>query len=156
MAKGVSMLCLQEPLMKTKPWLKNYPVHVLWFDFFCSTLDKAKKKRCLVSGNPTDPTFKGPTRNFLGTSENFSSIFRIFWMIFMLFLYKNKTFANLPTLTIIETFLETRHLFFLAYLRSCKLLLDFFFQVEDFSSVHFVTISCVKMTNLNIKPCANN
>ena len=37
-----------------------------------------KKKKCLVSGNPTDPIFLGPTLNFLGTSENFSSIYRVF------------------------------------------------------------------------------
>ena len=38
----------------------------------------AKNRKCLVSGNPTDPTFLGPTLNFFGTSENFSSIFRVF------------------------------------------------------------------------------
>ena len=56
------------------------------------------KKKCLVSRNPTDSTFLGPTPIIFGTSENFSSIFRVFLMIFMLFLYKkfypNK---NLPT-----------------------------------------------------------
>ena len=38
---------------------------------------KAKKKNCLVSGNPTDPTFLGPTLNFFETSENLFSIFRL-------------------------------------------------------------------------------
>ena len=32
---------------------------------------KKKKKKCLVYGNPTDPTFLGPTLNFFETSENF-------------------------------------------------------------------------------------
>ena len=36
-----------------------------------------KKKKCPVSGNPTDPTFLGPTLNFFETSENFFSIFRL-------------------------------------------------------------------------------
>ena len=44
------------------------------------------KKNCLVSGNPTSPTFLRPTWNVFGTSENFSSVFRVFWMIFMIFL----------------------------------------------------------------------
>ena len=35
------------------------------------------EKKCLVSGNPTDPTFLGSTLNFFGTSENFS-VFRVF------------------------------------------------------------------------------
>ena len=49
---------------------------------FDQILNKAKKnkqkKTCLVSGNPIDPTFLGPTPNLFGTSENFSSIFRVF------------------------------------------------------------------------------
>ena len=36
-----------------------------------------KKKNCLISGNPTGPTFLGPL-NCFGTSENFSSIYRVF------------------------------------------------------------------------------
>ena len=36
-----------------------------------------KAKKSLVCGNPTDPTFLGPTHIF-GSSENFSSIFRVF------------------------------------------------------------------------------
>ena len=43
---------------------------------------RPKKKS---SGNPTDPTFSGPSLNFFWTSENFSSVFRVFRMIFMLF-----------------------------------------------------------------------
>ena len=35
---------------------------------------KAKKKNCLISGNPT---FLGPTLNFFETSENFFSICRL-------------------------------------------------------------------------------
>ena len=76
-----------------------------------------QKKKCRVSGNPIDPTFLGPTLKHFGTSENFSSIFRVFVMIFMLFLCKNlfpkkKKFAFLPILKNIEMFLETRHFFF--------------------------------------------
>ena len=36
-----------------------------------------RPKKSLVCGNPTDPTFLGPTHIF-GSSENFSSIFRVF------------------------------------------------------------------------------
>ena len=36
------------------------------------------KQMCLVSGNTTEPTFLGPTVKCFGTSENFSSIFRVF------------------------------------------------------------------------------
>ena len=50
------------------------------------------------------------TLNFFGTSKNFPSIFRVFWMILVLFLYK--MFFYLRTLKNIETFLETKHLFF--------------------------------------------
>ena len=80
---------------------------------------RPKKKKCLVSGNPTDPTFWGPTLNFFVTSEKFSSTFRGFLMIFMLFLCKKKKkkkrkekkSAYLSTLKNIKTFPETR-LFF--------------------------------------------
>ena len=72
-------------------------------------------KKCLVSGNPTDPTFLGPTLNFLGTSENFSSIFSLL-NDFHAFSYTknfpNKKLPYLMTLKNIETFPETRHLFF--------------------------------------------
>ena len=61
------------------------------------------KKWSLVSGNPTDPTFWGPPLKTFGTSENFS-IFRLFWMIFMVFLFKKIFFAYLPTLKNIVTF----------------------------------------------------
>ena len=47
-----------------------------------------KKKNVLFPQNPTNRTFLGPTLNIFGTSENFSSIFRVFWMIFMHFPYK--------------------------------------------------------------------
>ena len=59
--------------------LKNHKPHKAKVIFLQTWLvyRKAKKKN-LVSGNPTDPTFLGPTLNFLGTSENFSSIFRVF------------------------------------------------------------------------------
>ena len=43
------------------------------------TSSLGKKDKCLVSGNPTDPTFMGPTLNFFETSEIFSSIFRVFF-----------------------------------------------------------------------------
>ena len=64
-----------------------------------------------------------------GTLDNFSSIFRVFWMIFVLFLYKNFPQKNcLPTNPKnIETFPETRHLFFLPYCFGCLI----------FSEVHF-------------------
>ena len=39
---------------------------------------RQKKKKCLVSGNPTDPTFLGPTPNFFETFEIFFCIFRVF------------------------------------------------------------------------------
>ena len=62
-----------------------------------------------VSFPETLPTlhFLGPTLKYCLTSANFSSIFSVFWMIFILFLYKKKS-KNfcLPTY---ETFLETRH-----------------------------------------------
>ena len=73
---------------------------------------RQKKKKNLVSGNPTDPIFWGPTLDFFETSEIFS-IFRVFLMIFMLFLYQNKFqkkkfgLPNNP-----KKFLEKRHFFF--------------------------------------------
>ena len=39
---------------------------------------EAQKNKCLVSGNPTDPTFLGPILNCFGTSENFSLILGYF------------------------------------------------------------------------------
>ena len=89
--------------------------------FFLNILSrqKAKKKKCLISGHPS---FLGPTPIFSAISESFSSISRVHvcLMIFMLFLYirnfyqkKNSTkFAYLLTLKNIEKFPETRHLFF--------------------------------------------
>ena len=76
-------------------------------------------KKCTVSGNPTDPTFFGPYLIFFGTSENFSSIYRVFIMIFMFFLYENifptqkEVCLNLPNLKNIETIPEIGHFFFL-------------------------------------------
>ena len=55
----------------------------LWQSFTRESIGPEKK--CLVPGNPTDPTFLGPALNFYGTSENFSSVFRVFWTIFTLF-----------------------------------------------------------------------
>ena len=37
--------------------------------------DGKAKKKCLVSGNPTDPTFLGSTLNVFETSENCFTIF---------------------------------------------------------------------------------
>ena len=50
--------------------------------FYC----KAKKIKCIVSGNPTNPTFWGPTLKICGHLRIFS-VFGVFLMIFMLFLY---------------------------------------------------------------------
>ena len=49
------------------------------FEIFFSNccIIKAKKK-CLVSGNPTDPTFLGPTQKCFETYEIFFCIFRVF------------------------------------------------------------------------------
>ena len=79
----------------------------------------AKKKKILVSGNPTDPTFFGAYCQFVFGLRIFP-FFRLFLMIILLFLYKKfypkkkiiNNFAYLPTLKNIEMFLETRHLFF--------------------------------------------
>ena len=40
--------------------------------------DFGQIKKCLVSGNPTDPTFLRPTLKFFGISENFSSVYGVF------------------------------------------------------------------------------
>ena len=61
---------------------------------------KAKKRKCLVSGYPTDPNILGPTQTFLKTFEILQSIFRLFFMDFHSFsiqksFYKKKVF--LPT-----------------------------------------------------------
>ena len=66
---------------------------------------------------PTDPTFLGLTLQMFRTSENSSSIFRVFLIIFMRFLcifffFFLKMFAYLPTLKNIETFPKTRRFFF--------------------------------------------
>ena len=44
-----------------------------------------KKKKCLVSGYPTDPNILGPTQTFLKTFGILKSIFRLFLRIFTLF-----------------------------------------------------------------------
>ena len=69
-------------------------------------LPKAKKRKCLVSGYPTDPNILGPTQTFLKTFRILKSIFRLFLRIFILFPYKKvfikKEFAYLPTLKILD------------------------------------------------------
>ena len=42
---------------------------------------KAKKRKCLVSGYPTDPNILGPTQTFLKTFGILKSIFRLFLRI---------------------------------------------------------------------------
>ena len=46
---------------------------------------QAKKRKCLVSGYPTDPNILGPTQTFLKTFGILKSIFRLFLRIFILF-----------------------------------------------------------------------
>ena len=61
--------------------------------------NKAKKRKCLVSGYPTDPYNLGPTQTFLKTLGILRSKFRLFLRIFLLFPYK-KVFVkkkSLPT-----------------------------------------------------------
>ena len=90
-------------------------IHKAGVCFVCPLLvNKAKKN---VSFPETLPTLLfGSYSKFFGTSENFPSIFRVFWIIFMLlpmlkkFLKKNNSY--LPTLKNMETFPETRHLIF--------------------------------------------
>ena len=64
-------------------------------------VDQAKKRKCLVSGYPTDPNILGPTQTFLKPFWILKSIFRLFLRIFILFPYKKdfikKKFAYLPT-----------------------------------------------------------
>ena len=50
--------------------------------------DKAKKRKCLISGYPTDPNILGPTQTFLKPFGILKSIFRSFKKIFRIFLYK--------------------------------------------------------------------
>ena len=59
---------------------------------------KRPKKICLVSRNPTDPTFLRPTL-FLGggTSENFSSISRVFLCFPYIKKFSKKKKVCLPT-----------------------------------------------------------
>ena len=69
-------------------------------------LSEAKKRKCLVSGYPTDPNILGPTQTFLKTFGILKSIFRLFLSIFILFPYKKvfikKKFAYLPTLKFLD------------------------------------------------------
>ena len=61
---------------------------------------KAKKRKCLVSGYPTDPNILGPTQTFLKTFGILKSIFRLFLRIFILFQCKKvfiKKKVCLPT-----------------------------------------------------------
>ena len=61
---------------------------------------RAKKRKCLVSGYPTDPYILGPTQTFLKTFRMLKSIFRLFLRIFMLLQYKKvfiKKIVCLPT-----------------------------------------------------------
>ena len=99
-------------------FLTHYWVCTVFPDL--SVLHKLRqKKKCLISGNPTDPTFLGPTLNFLGHLRIFL-LFLGYFERFSCFKKKKKKkkifffFAYLPTLKPIETFLETRHLFVLA------------------------------------------
>ena len=58
-----------------------------------------QKKICFVSGNSTDLTFLGPTLKKFGTSDNFSSFFRVFWMIFMVKCFQKKKKFGLPAVS---------------------------------------------------------
>ena len=57
----------------------NAPGHHVWQVKKPRMLGAAirQKKSVLFPGNPIDPTFFGPTLNFFGTSENFSSNFKV-------------------------------------------------------------------------------
>ena len=44
----------------------------------CLNCTKAKKRKCLVSGYPTDPNILGPTQTFFKTFRILKSIFRLF------------------------------------------------------------------------------
>ena len=59
----------------------------------CQDAGEAKKRKCLVSGNPTDPNILGPTQTFLKTFRILKSIFRLFLSIFIFFPCK-KVFYN--------------------------------------------------------------
>ena len=62
--------------------------------------NKAKKRKCLVSGYPTDPNILGPTQTFLKTLGILRSKFSLFLRIFLLFPYKKvfiKKKVCLPT-----------------------------------------------------------
>ena len=62
-----SQYCRQSTVWAKLPRLESHMIQygVLNFKF-------RKKKKCLVSGNPTDPTFLVPTQFFFETFEIFS------------------------------------------------------------------------------------
>ena len=67
------------------------------WEYFLGLL-RPKKRKCLVSGYPTDPNILGPTQTFLKTFRILKSIFRLFLRIFILFPYKkNLQKKSLPT-----------------------------------------------------------
>ena len=65
-----------------------------------------QKRKCLVSGYPTDPNIFVPSATFLKTFGILNSIFRLFLRIFIGFPYKKvfikKKFAYLPTVKILD------------------------------------------------------
>ena len=71
----------------------------------------------------TDPTFLGPTLNFFGTSENFSSISRLFFFNdYHAFSYINNFQKNsyLPSLKILRRFRKQDIYFFWPYYSTFK------------------------------------
>ena len=68
------------------------------------------QKKCLVSGNPINPSFLGPTLIFFFFGH--LRVFLLFIGYFLMIFPIKKKFAYLPTLKNIKTFPETRHFFF--------------------------------------------
>ena len=94
-------------------------------------LDEAKKKKnidCFLK--PYRPHLFGPTLNFLGGHLRIFLLFLRYFQWFSCFSYRiiffqKNVFAYLPTLKNIETFPETRHLFFfLAWEESLVVFVD--------------------------------
>ena len=56
----------------------NIPKIFFTTDAVLKTAILRPKKIVFVPGNPTDPTFLGPTLKMFGTSGNFSLIFKVF------------------------------------------------------------------------------
>ena len=84
----------------------QYNVHQITLHFHlvnCNSLElhfnnQAKKRKCLVSGYPTDPNILGPTQTFFKTFGILKSNFRQFLRIFKLFPYKEVFIKkSLPT-----------------------------------------------------------